>query len=42
MVVNVAATFKELIEITYKMICVPDPDWDEEELGPRTAFKPAK
>lgn len=37
----VASTFKEFIERTCDKYLVPDPEWDEEELGTRRAFRPA-
>ncbi len=38
---RIAETFKALIELTYDFVCVPEADWDDEQLGPRTAFRPA-
>jgi hypothetical protein len=37
----VAASFRELVEGLCESIFAPDPEWDEETLGPRLLFQPA-
>jgi hypothetical protein len=38
----VAASFRQLVEETCEALFTPDPEYDEEALGPQRAFQPAR
>jgi hypothetical protein len=37
----IAKSFRELVEVTCARLFTPNPQWDEEELGPQRTFRPA-